>query len=161
MDENACGFAENEKTRRAAFSTLFPHLFSLKKASHEPRTRYSLHCMIIIFQQNWRKETLVMFEEDTVSREKEFRESFQHSTFSRAVPVSIEKNAPVSWESSGFCQRVGLVSGIFLGLGGARSEGLVLSAACALHPRDEYGFQRVGAFWENFSNVRAQNLFDR
>lgn len=103
----------------------------------------------------------VPFEEDTVSREKEFRESFHHSTFSRAVPVSIEKNAPVSWESSGFCQRVGLVSGIFLGLGGARSEGLVLSAACALHSRDEYGFQRVGAFWENFSNVRAQNLFDR
>lgn len=36
----------------------------------------------------------------------------------------------------------------------------MLSAACALHPRDEYGFQRVGAFWENFSNVGAQNLFD-
>lgn len=68
MDENACGFAENEKTRRAAFSTLFRHLFSLKKASHEPRTRYSLHCMIIIFQQNWRKETRHGFSREGISR---------------------------------------------------------------------------------------------
>lgn len=129
MDENACGFAENEKTRRAAFSTLFPHLFSLKKASHEPRTRSSLYDNNIPAELEKRNTRHVPFEEDTVSREKEFRESFHHSTFSRAVPVSIEKNASVSWESSEFCQRVSLVSGISLGSGGARSEGLVLSAA--------------------------------